>query len=172
MKIITLLSGVLGTNVLSMPCYTQICSLASAVGNGKFLLMAQFHTETKFCVLHIILIVGLNIWAFFWGSAHPPCTLEGLYGFGTSLTILSRPPEPPLSPSSAGLPRPPLPRSARAALPPSWSKQLPPWPLTPLLLSDLNFSHKLHAYYSLGVYMLLHCTGFPGTHIWHISLCI
>ncbi len=98
MKIITLLSGVLVTNVLSMPCYTQICLLASAVGNGKFLLMAQFHTEPKFCVLHIILIVGLNIWAFFWGSAHPPCTLEGLYDFGTSLTILSRPPEPLLAP--------------------------------------------------------------------------
>lgn len=76
MKIITLLSGVLVTNVLSMPCYTKICLLASAVGISKFLLMAQFHTESKFCVLHIILIVGLNIWAFFWGYAHPLCMLE------------------------------------------------------------------------------------------------
>lgn len=65
MKIITLLEGVLVTNVLSTPRYTQICLLASAVGNGKFLLIAPFHTEPKFCVLHIILIVGLNIWAFF-----------------------------------------------------------------------------------------------------------
>lgn len=131
MKIITLLSGVLVTNVLSTPCYTQICSLASAVGNCKFLLMAQFHTETKFCVLHIILIVGLNIWAFFWDSAHPPCTLEGLYSFGTSLTILSRPPEPPLSPSSAGLPRTPLPRSAQAALPPPGPNSCPHDPSLP-----------------------------------------
>lgn len=98
MKIITLLEGVLVTNVLSTLRYTQICSLASAVGNGKFLLIAPFHTEPKFCVLHIILIVGLNIWAFFSGYVHPLGTLKGLYGFGTSLTILSRPPEPLLAP--------------------------------------------------------------------------
>lgn len=104
---------------------------------------------------------------------HPPCTLKGLYSFGTSLTILSRPPEPllaPIVPRLSGAAKAPSAPQRPGSPTPHLAQTFTPMTPAPFLLLDLNFSHKLHTYHTGLVYIYSMALAFQAL-MYDTNLC-